>query len=73
MTGKEKMKTMPSEISTELTYVVISEGVTSIGYEAFSGCASIKPLNILSGITSIHEKTFSGCVSLATISISNKK
>ena len=42
MTGKGEMKTMPSEISTELTNVVISEGITSIGYEAFSDAL---PLN----------------------------
>ena len=71
MTGKGEMKTMPSEISTELTNVVIGEGITSIVNNAFSGCASIKSLNIPSGITFIHEKAFSGCVPLSSISLSD--
>ena len=48
--------------------VVIEDGVTSIGYEAFS-YTSLKSITIPDSVTSIGESAFSGCCSLTNITI----
>ena len=49
--------------------VVIPDSVTSIGDDAFSGCASLTSITIPDSVTSIGEEAFSGCESLAGITI----
>ena len=49
--------------------VIINEGVTSIGYQAFYGCSSLTSINIPEGVTSIGNDAFSGCSSLTSIII----
>ena len=49
------------ELVTEL---VIPEGVTMIGYAAFSGCSSLKSITIPSSVTSIGNFAFQGCEGL---------
>lgn len=56
-------------VSTEVTSVNIPNGVTSIGYLAFSGCTSLTSITIPNGVTSIGDDAFSGCSSLISITI----
>ena len=49
--------------------VVVMNGVTSIGEEAFSGCSNLTNIEIPNSVTSIGEKAFSGCSNLASIKI----
>jgi hypothetical protein len=49
----------------------IPNSVTSIGDEAFSGCAGLTSITIPNSVTSIGDEAFSGCVSLTSITIPN--
>ena len=49
--------------------VVIPEGVTSIGAEAFSGCSSLASVVIPKGVTSIGNWAFYDCSSLTSVVI----
>ena len=48
----------------EIKSVVISNGVTSIGSSAFSGCSGLTSVSIPSSVTSIGSSAFSGCSGL---------
>ncbi len=52
-----------------VTKVVIPNGVTSIGDEAFSGCDSLTSVTIPSSVTSIGDYAFAGCDSLTSVAI----
>jgi hypothetical protein len=62
-------KTLHSYPAGGETAYIISAGVTSIGNEAFSGCASLASVTIQASVTSIGGSAFSGCSSLASITI----
>ena len=49
--------------------VVIPEGVTEIGENAFSGCTALTSVTLPEGVTSIGSSEFSSCSYLATITI----
>ena len=49
--------------------VILADGVTSIGDNAFDGCSSLKSINLPHGLTSIGEYTFMGCSSLTSINL----
>jgi len=49
--------------------VVIPEGVTAIGNEAFSDCHFLTSIKIPEGVTAIGNEAFSGCQSLKSITI----
>ena len=49
--------------------VTIPDGVTSIGENAFSDCASLTSITIPDGVTSIGEHAFYNCSSLTSITI----
>lgn len=52
-----------------VTDVVIPEGVTRIGNQAFWGCKSLTSITIPEGVTSIGNSAFGNCVSLTGITI----
>ena len=52
-----------------VTIATLPEGVTSIGYAAFSYCRSLKSITIPKGVTSIGDEAFCYCSSLTTITI----
>lgn len=54
---------------TELTEVVIPEGVTSIGNFAFDGCSSLESITISESVTSIGNYAFRDCAKLTSIII----
>ena len=49
--------------------VVIEDGVTSIGKDAFKNCSNLKSITILDSVTSIGDFAFSDCSSLTSITI----
>ena len=52
-----------------VTELVIPEGVTTIGFAAFNGCASIKSVVLPSTLTTIETAAFKGCTSLTSVVI----
>jgi len=49
--------------------VTIEEGVTSIGYSAFSDCSGLTSLTIPDSVTSIGDYAFSGCSGLTSLTM----
>ena len=54
-----------------LTSVTISEGIISIGGDAFCGCLNLTSVNIPNSVTSIENSAFGMCTKLTCISIPN--
>ena len=52
---------------TSLTSVIIPDGVTSIGSEAFQGCRGLTSIIIGSSMATIAESAFQGCSSLTNV------
>ncbi|MDD7417748.1 MAG: leucine-rich repeat domain-containing protein, partial [Spirochaetales bacterium] len=62
-------KTVTGLKNKEVTQLVIPDGVTEIGYYAFSGCTSLTSITIPDSVTIIGNRAFSGCKSLTSITI----
>ena len=62
-------KHLYSDENTEITDLVIPEGVTSIGKYAFNGCSSLMSVTIPSSVTSIGNDAFNGCTGLTNVDI----
>ena len=58
-----------SDKSTEITELVIPDGVTSIGNHAFERCSGLTSVTIGSGVTSIGQSAFDSCSGLASVTI----
>lgn len=54
---------------SEMTSIVLPEGIISIDYGAFRGCSSLEALVIPEAIKRIGSSAFSGCSSLAEMTI----
>lgn len=52
-----------------ITSVIIPEGVTGIGEDAFAGCTSLKSVALPDTLTSIEARAFLGCTQLTEIVI----
>ena len=60
-----------SDESTEITDLVIPEGVTSIGSYAFSKCTGLTSVTIPNTVTSIGEDAFYDCTGLQRVNITD--
>lgn len=56
-----------SDENTEITNLIIPEGVTSIGVRAFNDCSYLKSVNIPNSVTSIGDAAFSWCYRLESV------
>jgi hypothetical protein len=54
----------PSLVASSLTSVTIPDGVTNIGYGAFSGCTGLTSVTIPNNVTGIGENAFNYCIGL---------
>lgn len=57
--------------NTIINNVIIENGISSIGSEAFSDCEQIKSITISDSITNIGNSAFNGCLNLKLITIPN--
>ncbi|MBQ3090112.1 MAG: leucine-rich repeat domain-containing protein [Oscillospiraceae bacterium] len=49
--------------------IIVGEGITSIGFRAFAGCADLSEVMLPSSLDHIGREAFAGCVSLAQLLI----
>ena len=76
ISGKGAMKdynsadNSPAYDNSNIIKVVIEDGITSIGNDAFSVCTGLTSITIPDSVTSIGNSAFSDCISLTGITIS---
>ena len=56
---------------TEVTDLIIPDGVTSISSSAFSGCSGLTSVTIPNSVTSISSSAFNNCSGLTSVTIGN--
>ncbi|MBQ9557422.1 MAG: leucine-rich repeat protein [Clostridia bacterium] len=59
----------PAPWGNDIKSVIIEDGVTSIGYNAFGDCAGLTSATIGNGVTSIGDGAFDGCTALTRVDI----
>ena len=71
ITGSGEMAPVSDQVSPwsglPITSVILPEGLTAIGANAFSGCAGLTSVSIPSSVTSIGENAFWDCTELKNI------
>lgn len=60
------------DFRSEIENVIISDGVTSIGWYAFFGCSKLYSVTIPNSVTNIESYTFYDCPNLDSITIPSK-
>lgn len=60
---------IPEKIINQIKEIIVANGITRIGYRAFSNCENLSSITIPNSVTSIGEKAFSNCSSLKSITI----
>ena len=60
-----------SDENTEITELVIPDGVTSIGNQAFYGCSGLTSVEIPNSVTSIELNAFRKCSGLTSVTVPN--
>ena len=60
-----------SDENTEITNLVMPDGVTSIGKYAFANCSSLTSVTIPNSVTKVGNFAFCGCSSLTSLTIGN--
>ena len=60
-----------SSYENDIKTVIIEDGVTSIGYLAFSDCSGLTSVTIPNSVTSIGNQAFQGCSGLTSVNIPN--
>ena len=68
---KDKKSLIQYPCKKEGTEYIILQGVTSIGYGAFSNCTSLTSITIPNGVTSIGNFAFCRCTNLTNITVPN--
>ena len=58
-----------NDILSQIKYVIIEDGVTSIGDYAFSGCKALGNVMIPDGVTSIGDYAFENCTALTNVAV----
>ena len=56
-----------SDYTTLIAKVVVEDGVTSIGNNAFAACENLKEIEIPETVTAIGDNVFTGCEALETV------
>ena len=64
-------KHLYSDANTEITDLVIPDGVTSIGWYAFYNCTGLTSVTIGNSVTSIEGYAFYNCTGLTSVTIGN--
>ena len=64
-------KHLYSDENTEITNLVIPDGVTTIKDYAFDGCTGLTSVTIGNSVTSIGSYAFDGCTGLTSVTIGN--
>ncbi len=57
---------------TGCTDVIVEEGITTIGFSAFSGCRNLKTISLPDSLTEIKSFAFENCVSLTEINLPDR-
>ena len=68
----DKQKQYRGFNNSKITSIVIPEGVTTIGKEAFYGCSNLAKVTLPQSLIIIEEAAFGGCSSLKSIVIPNR-
>ena len=63
-TNSDEIKDIPGKVN-----VIVKDGVTEIGSEAFSGCSGLTSITLPESVTKIGSEAFSGCSGLTSITL----
>ena len=58
-----------SSLKATITELKVNEGITSIGYKAFSDCTAITKVTLPSTLTTVASRSFYGCSKLASVTL----